>query len=88
MAHTSLERNIKILCLKYVTLGAHLFKKLIVAIFKISQAVPAEFIQTPEGFSIRLQFLTTVLTSALHHGSIKSFIWNEEELLFLVIYYC
>lgn len=63
-------------------------KKLIAAIFKISQALSAEFVQTLEGFSIRLQFLTNVSTSALYHGSIKSFTWNEEELLFLGIYYC
>lgn len=87
VAQTSLERNIKILCLKYVTLGAHLFKKLIVAIFKISQALSVEFVQAPEGFNIGLYFLTNVLTSALHHGSTKFFIWNEEELFFLVTYY-
>lgn len=75
----------KVLCLKHVTLGAHLLKKLTIAVFKISQTVSAEFIQIPKGFRIRLQFLTTVLTSALHHGSIKSFIWNEEELVFLAI---
>lgn len=80
MAQTSLERNIKILCLKYVTLGAHLFKKLIVAIFKISQALSVEFVQTPEGFSIRIYFLTNVSTSALHHRSIKFFSQSEEEL--------
>jgi len=85
MVQTSLERNIKILCLKYVTMGAHLFKKLIVVIFKISQALSAEFAPTPEGFSIRLQFLTSVSASALYHGSMKSFIWNEAEVVFLLL---
>lgn len=33
IAHSSLEGNIKVLCLKYVNLGAHFFKKLIVVIF-------------------------------------------------------
>lgn len=87
MIHTLLEKYIKILCLKYVILGDHLLKKLPVSVYKISQAVSSEFIQTPKGFRIRLQFLTTVLTSSLHLGSIKSFIWNEEVLIFLAIYY-
>ncbi|OWK63045.1 hypothetical protein RLOC_00000602 [Lonchura striata] len=50
---THFTRKVKISCLKYIILGAHLLKKKKNYIsFKISQAVSAEFIQMPKGFRI------------------------------------